>query len=106
MPESILTDLDGRLVGDAAVIEGLPDRLVGVVEVHVLAHDADPSDGLGLLEFADHFLPGPKVRVAALDAHLLEEEGIEALIVEEQGDLVDGRLDVVGADDALELRCW
>ena len=44
-------------VGDAAVGQRLGDRLVGVLELGVLADDRDPHLALGVVDAVDHVLP-------------------------------------------------
>ena len=83
--------------------ESLPDGLVGVREIHVLADYSDADPALRLPVLAHHLDPLPQVRVPALDAHLLEEEGVEALGVVEEGQLVDGGPSVVAGDHPVEL---
>ena len=61
-------EVDLDLVCEAAVDERLVERLVRVLEVDVLADDADLHGALrGLLEVLDDALPGPEVRAAAPD---------------------------------------
>ncbi len=55
-------DLDLDAVVDAAVLERLDHRLVGVVELHVLADQGDPHLALGGVGASHHRLPLGQVR--------------------------------------------
>src|SRR5579885_3503380 len=91
--------LDPALVGDAPVGERLVEALVGVGEIHVLAHHRDAHGVLRVLDRRDDPPPARQVGRAREDVELLDDALVEPLAVEDERHLVDGA-DVGGADDA------
>ncbi len=88
-----------HLVGHAAVDERLVERFVRVLEVHVLADDADlHRAALGGLEALDDALPGRELGTPAPDVEALADEIVEPLGLEVQRHLVDAG-DVDRRDD-------
>src|SRR5262245_51687469 len=55
------SDLDRRLVGDAAVGQRLVEALVRVLDLDVLADDTDPASMLGRLDATDDLLPARQI---------------------------------------------
>ena len=86
-------ELDVRAVVEAGVAQGLDDGEVRVGHVHVLADDAHPDPARHRLDPADERLPlgevDPVVRL--VDAEGAAHVGVEALLVEDERDLVDAR---------------
>ncbi len=82
--------------------ERLVERFVRVLEVHVLADDADLDRAARrVLEAADDALPSREVRRAAPDVEPLGDELVEPLVVEHERHLVDAP-DVDRADDRFD----
>ena len=94
--------LDVGLVGDAPVDQRFVERFVAVAEVDVLA---DHRDGDGVEVLAGGHLgdlpPGAEIRLAGPDVQPLGDVGVEALVVEDQGELVD-HPDVGCRDDRVD----
>ena len=93
-------DLDVDAVVPAAVLERLDDRLVGVLELHVLADQRDPDGPLGLVGAPAEGLPVGEVGRRRLDPEVVEDEVVHALGPEGERDLV-GVVDVAGRDHGL-----
>ena len=82
-------DLHLAAVVEAAVLERLGHRQVGVLEAHVLADDADASGAVHRLDAVDEDLPLAEVGVAGVEAEDLAHHVVEALFVEHERDLVE-----------------
>jgi hypothetical protein len=82
-------DLDLGGVEEPAVLERLDDREVGVRKGDVLADDADPDRLEGGLDPVDEDLPLRQVDVEAGPAEELAHDLVEALVVHDEGDLVE-----------------
>ena len=93
-------DLDLDAVVDAAVLERLDHRLVGVCELHVLADQGDLHLALGGVGAAHHRLPLGQVGSRRLDPEMVEDDVVDAFGAEDERHLVDV-VDVVGGDHAV-----
>src|SRR3712207_4325378 len=85
------------------VAEGLDHRKVRVLKLYVLADDGDPDAPLGLQGPRDEAAPLVELGRRGLHAELLEDEVVQALVVQAQRDGVEAR-GVLGGDDGVELR--
>ena len=95
-------ELDLAGVVEAAVLERLDDRQVGVLEAHVLADDPDAHRALGAeLDPVDQDLPLAEVGVGAVEAQDLADDVVEALLVQHERDLVEVA-GVGGVDDGVD----
>jgi hypothetical protein len=83
------------------VAQGLRDGLVGVLELDVLADQGDPHWRHGGGGALYDLPPDLEVRRARVEAELLEDEVVDALIVVPERHLVDV-VDVLGGHDRLE----
>ncbi len=84
-------DVHLGLVLGAAVLQGFLDALVGVLQLHVLAHQADVDLVLGLLVAVQEVLPAAQVGIrVVVDAQLAQHHLIQVLILHQQGHVVDG----------------
>ena len=98
-------DLDLDAVVEAAVLERLDHRLVGVGELHVLADQGDPHLALGGVGAAHHRLPLGQVGRRRLHAEVVEHQVVDALGAEDERHLVDV-VDVVGGDHRVGREGW
>ncbi len=89
-------DLDLGPVVEAGVAQRLDHREIGVGQVDVLADDADPDRADGRGHLVDQALPPGQVDrvVGQVDLQQVEQVAVEALLVQDEGDLVD----VAGVD--------
>ena len=87
-------DLDATVVGHAPVDHGLVDRLVGVLQLDVLAHDADAHPVARLDEFSNNVLPMRHVGRRGVEAKLLADQFVHPLTLQHQRHLVNRMLDV------------
>ena len=87
---------------DAGVTQRLVQRLVGVLQVDVLADESDVDLVLGMLVRVDDLLPLGQVGGAREDLQLVADDLVEHLLVQHHRDLVD-RVDVPGRDHRLLL---
>src|SRR4029453_3716589 len=95
-------DLHSRVVPDAAVNQRLLNRLVGIVQVGVLAHYRYPYLMLGMHDSFDDRFPGGEIGFFGLQPEPLAGYPVKALVAESQRNFVDGGH--VGAfDHALEI---
>ncbi len=74
------------------------DRQVGVLELDVLADERDPHRAAAAPGALDRLLPGRQLRRRRLHAEVLENEVVDALLVEGERHLVDV-VHVAGRDD-------
>ena len=86
---------------EAAVLERLDHRLVGIGELHVLADQGDPHLALGGVGAANHRLPLGQVGGRRLHVEVIENQVVDALGAEDQRHLVDV-VDVVGGDHGVD----
>ncbi len=93
-------DLDVDAVVVAAVLERLDHRLVGVLELHVLADERDLDRLGGVVGAAAELLPVGEVGGGRVDLEVVEDEVVHALRPEDERHLVDV-VDVAGADHGL-----
>ena len=94
-------NLDAAVVGHAAVDHRLVNRLVGVLQFHVLAHDADAHPVARLDEFADDVLPVRHVGRRSVESKLLADEVVHPLALQHQRHFVNRVLDVHLLDHCL-----
>jgi hypothetical protein len=98
----MVLDHHARAVGQPPVVQRLVEALVGLGEVHVLPHHGDLQLALRVREGLGDPPPTLQVRTARPDVEDPGETLIEALVVEIEGDLVDG-LDVLGGDHGVPI---
>ena len=92
---------DTDAVGHPAVGQRLGDRLVGVLELRVLADDGDADLTLGVVEAVHHVLPPAQVGLGrGADLEGVEHRPVKTRAVIGHRRLVD-RLEVVGRDHAV-----
>ena len=91
-------DLDVDAVVDAGMVERFDHRQVGIDEADVLADEADTNRDRGGLDPAVERLPLLEVGFPGIDAKQVADRVVEALVVEDEGDLVEA-VGVGGADD-------
>ena len=90
-------DLDIGPVVEPGVLEALDHRQIGVGQLDVLADEADSHGRGGRLDLGDELFPVGQVR-AAVETQQLTDEVVEALVVQDQRQLVDV-LRIGGVDD-------
>ena len=83
-------DLCHGVVGGARVVQGLHYREVGVVELGVLAHQGDLHLSVDALLPLHHGAPLPEVRLGSDEPQLPADHGIQPLLRQQQGDLIEG----------------
>src|SRR5579875_127482 len=96
-------ELDADVVGDAAVGQRLAQRLVGVGQMRVLAHDGDGDVALGLADARHDVLPARQVGLARVEAEMATDLAVEALRVVGHRHVVDG-VDVERRNHALLVQ--
>ena len=89
-------------VGEAAGAQRLGDGQVGVRQIHVLAHERHRELVLRVVHGVHEGIPRGPVHVLELQVQGLHHVGVEALVVDDAGDVVDGG--GVGAVDDGVLR--
>src|SRR5205085_12075065 len=72
-------DLHAHAVVISAVVERLDDRLVGVLELNVLADQRDPHGALAGVGIANQLLPLPELGRRPRDAEVVEDEVVRSL---------------------------
>ncbi len=92
-----ISQLDGGVVGHAAVHQGLVQALVRFLQIDVLADDGDYRLLGGVGDLVEQFLPGLQPRRAGPDIEQFQDLVVQALLVKAQGHLVDV-LHVLGGD--------
>ena len=95
--------LELEVVGERAVDEGFLEGFVAVLVLDVLADDGDGDLIGGMVGAADDLLPAGKIGGLGVYAQELEDESVDALGGEVEGDLVDAG-DVAGGDDGVLLH--
>ena len=96
-------DLHLRVICDAAMVQRLRDRDVGIGELDVLADDSDLDLFLRVVDLVDHLLPLAHIRGAVIHVEFLERDPVEALFLHHERHLVDRRGRAV-LDDRLGLH--
>ena len=91
-------DLDVISVVPAPVLERFDHRLVGVLQLHVLADEGDPDGPLGGVGPSAEVLPVGEVGRRRVDPEVIEDEVVHALRAEGERHLV-GVVDVARGDD-------
>ena len=87
------TQVHARIVCKSAVLHGLGNRKVGVVQVDVLSNQGDLDAVLRGLDALKELIPLAPVDIAESQAQTLDQERVQALAVQCRGDLVDrGRI--------------
>ena len=79
------------------------DGLVGVGELGVLAHDADPHPVARLHDLLDHRGPRPQVGLLGLEPQPVADEPVQVLLVQQERNPVD-RLDVAALDHQIVVH--
>ncbi len=90
-------------VRDPGVIERLIHRLVRIPMLDVLADDGDRHLGVRLLDPLDQVSPVVDLERGGLQVQLLDDQLVQAVAEEAQGDLVDAELPVALLDHRLRL---
>ena len=93
-------DLDVDAVVPAAVLERLDHRLVGVLELDVLADQRDPDGAVGGVGAPAELLPVGEIGWRSLDPEVVEDQVVHPLGPERERHLV-GVVDVAGGDHGL-----
>src|SRR5579883_3437143 len=99
-----LADLEADVVRGRRVRERLVDRLVGVVELDVLADERDLERLLGVDERVDEPLPLGEVGAVAVDVEVVQDRPVEPLVAEDERDLVDRVLHVLLDEARVEVH--
>ena len=94
-------DLDVGAVVEASVLQAFDDRQVGVGKLDVLANQTDPDRLHGGFDLLHELLPVREVDVA-FDPQHVAHEVVEALVVQDQRQLVDV-VRVGGIDDGAQF---
>ena len=84
-------DRDLRVVVETAGTHRLGHREVGVGQVDVLADQGDLDGVLGAVDAAQQLVPVVPVDVAEVEPEATDDEGVQALLVQDLGDVVDAR---------------
>jgi len=83
-------DLQLHAVGQGGVLEGFAHAEIGVVQLHILAHERHPYLRLGALNFLHQALPGAPIGLAAgLQAKAFEDVIGHAKVFEHQRHFVE-----------------
>ena len=85
------------------MIERLVDRLVGVADLHVLAHEGDPDFMLGVLDPLDDLSPFGEVERVGPQTQALDQDLVQPVIDQRERHFVDAELLVALFDDRLAL---
>ncbi len=94
-------DIDAHPVRHAAMHERFLDRLVGILELDILADDGHVHRAIGVLDAVHHILPHAQVWARrGADLEHVEHRLVEPFAVIGERGLVD-RLEVVGGDHVL-----
>src|SRR5215469_2495781 len=93
-------EVELEVVGEGAVDQGFLERFVRVFVLDILTNNADGDFRLGIVDAVDEVLPGFEIAVFGLQTQVLEGQGIDILVRENDRDLVDRR-NVFGGDDGL-----
>ena len=91
-------DVDLETMGKPAMVEGLLEADIGVLQAGVFSDQGDVDLIFGMMDAVDQGLPLLQILLARSQAQLLEDDGVQAFAVEGQGHLVDV-LHVHGRDD-------
>ena len=89
-------------VEDGRVLERLPHGQVGVVQLHVLAHEGDGHRLVAGVDVLDERLPLGQVGRPDVEPEHLDHEVVELLAVQVQDDAIDV-VGVAGRDDGLGI---
>ena len=82
-------DIDARIIGEAAVANGLRDRQVRIVQVDVLAHQRDLDAVARIMHTIEQPIPLGPIHIPEGQGEALDEEGVESLAVQDRRHLVD-----------------
>jgi hypothetical protein len=85
-----VVDLHAHMVAHAGVAQRLVDGLVAVGQLHVLAHHGDAHFALGVLGFVHQVVPALEAGGGGVQAQLVADQAVQALLVQHAGHLVDG----------------
>ncbi|MDT4841795.1 hypothetical protein FQZ97_756680 [compost metagenome] len=94
-----MVDLHAHMVAHAGVAQGLVDRLVAVRQVDVFADHGDPDFTLRMLGLVDQIVPALEAGRRRVQAQLVADQAVQALLVQHARHLVDG-VDVPHGDHA------
>ena len=84
-------DLNPGIGLQAGMIQRFVQRLVGINQIHVLAHHTDAHQTLSLTEFAaHHVLPLRQIGRGLRNAEALQNEVVEATLFQMARNLIDG----------------
>ena len=96
-------DLDFAVLQRGGVAQCFADGKVGILELNVLADQRDPHRAAAAPGALDRLLPGRQLGRRRLQVEVLEDEVVDALLVEGERHLVDV-VDVTGRDDRLRRK--
>ena len=99
-----LDEVDLAEIGDAPMVQGLVDGLVGVQQFRVLADQADPDAPRGAVVGFHDFAPLAEIARPGRQVQLAENDGVELLLGEMKGDFVHGGGHVVGRNHRFVLH--
>ena len=91
-----------RVAGDATMIEGLVDALVGVAVLGILPHQRDRHLVLRVAEPMEDVVPGIEIGWRGLDPEAPQDDVVDAVGLERQRHLVDREILVALLDHRLE----
>jgi len=92
--------IEAQVVGQGAVDEGLLQALVGVLILDIFADDADDDAIAGMADALVQILPGMHVAGGRVEMEIAQDQLVEALLGEAEGDFVDAG-GVAGCDDGI-----
>src|SRR4029077_15552302 len=92
-----IIQLDFGLVGDTAVDQRLEKTLVRLFQAHIFTDDSNFYGGFRIGEHLNNPLPLLQIRRAGPHVELLDDLGVEPLLVKDQRHLIDP-FDILGRD--------
>ena len=93
-------NVDAGLVGEPTVGQSLGETLVGIFVFYILAHERDIDGGGGILKGFHRPDPVLHVLVSVGKIQVLEDDGIQTLLCQKQGHLING-FHILGSDHRL-----
>ncbi|MDR6152681.1 hypothetical protein QF021_000770 [Acidovorax delafieldii] len=85
-----MVDLHAHMVAHAGVAQGFVDGLIAVRQVHVLTDHGDGDFALGVLGLVHQIVPALEAGGRGVQAQLVADQAVQALLVQHAGHLVDG----------------
>ena len=82
-------DLHLRTISDAAVLQGLHDTEVGIMQLRILPDDGDDRLAAWMTQILDHMGPVGEIRLRAWQVETLEDRLREMLVLHHERHLVD-----------------